>query len=347
MSGVADNANNFKRPVFRFLGVINDDVLAECVSSVEKFFDEGFVHHHDRHPLSAVAMVKSAAGQKWDVHRAKVIAHYREMRRIRMVAGTGVGPARDPKRRGSIVTGKRQWRHSPDSFDAGKGTQPIIEPFEEFVLLQWQICIFRPRQGQIDGQHPRWFKSRICCPQITEAFDQQSRAGWSNIDNATCAMTKRARARCDSRPTAPRLPSCRHSFTFGRETCRAGKTAKSKVLTTAAISVKTMTSPLIWISSRRGTSRGPNTRKRSIPHHARRRPVHAPRNARTRPSVNNCVTMRRRLAPSAVRIAISRRRWFARASNKFATLAQAMSKTRNTAETIVSKAGRTSPTRSW
>ncbi len=55
MSGVADNANNFKRAVFRFLCMINDDVLAECVSSVEEFSHEGFVHHHDRHPFSVVA----------------------------------------------------------------------------------------------------------------------------------------------------------------------------------------------------------------------------------------------------------------------------------------------------
>src|SRR5256714_14526276 len=104
MSGVADNANDLKRAVFRLFHMINNYVLAERVSSLEEFLHEGFIHHHNRHPFPAVARIESAAGQKRDLHRMKVIAHDSEMRCVRMVAGTGIGPARDPKRGGSILT---------------------------------------------------------------------------------------------------------------------------------------------------------------------------------------------------------------------------------------------------
>ena len=136
MSRVADNANDLKRALFCPILTIDDDMLAEGLSSLEEFFHKGFVHHHDRHPLSAVAMVKSASGQEWNVHRAKVITHHSEMRRIRMVAETGIGPARHPKRGGPIITRKWQRRHSAGSFNSGKGMQTIIQSFEEFLLLQ-------------------------------------------------------------------------------------------------------------------------------------------------------------------------------------------------------------------
>ena len=61
-------------------------------------------------------------------------------------------------------------------------------------------------------------------------------------------------------------------------------------------------------------------------------------------SVSNCPTMRLRPAPSAARIAISRRRIVARASNKFATFAHAISSTQPTAPSNTSSDVRTSPT---
>ena len=54
-------------------------------------------------------------------------------------------------------------------------------------------------------------------------------------------------------------------------------------------------------------------------------------------------TIRRRVAPSAPRIAISRCRAAPRASSRFATFAQAMSSTNATAPASTSSAGRTSP----
>ena len=54
---------------------------------------------------------------------------------------------------------------------------------------------------------------------------------------------------------------------------------------------------------------------------------HSADTASMRLSVSSCITRRPRLTPSAIRTAISRRRLSARASNRFATLAHAMSNT--------------------
>ncbi len=94
----------------------------------------------------------------------------------------------------------------------------------------------RSRVRTCDGSNPGFVARKLLKLLISNPAPARS-----NIDNATCAMIRRERARCDSGPTAPRLPSCRDSFTFGRDTCRAGKTAKSKVLATAATKAKTMT----------------------------------------------------------------------------------------------------------
>jgi len=146
-----------------------------------------------------------------------------------MVAGTGIKPAHDPKRGGSINYLKTAMASLPRQLRYRKRTQPTIEPFEEFLLLQWQIRIFRPRQSKESRVRDlRWFESRICSPQITELLISNPAPARSNIDKATCAMIRRERARCDSGPTAPRLPSCRDSFTFGRDTCRAGKPRRAR-----------------------------------------------------------------------------------------------------------------------
>src|SRR2546423_9913019 len=107
MSGVSDYAHDFKRAVFRFLRMINNDVLTKCISSVKEFFYESFVHHHDRHPFSTVAGIESASGQERNTHRAKVISQHGEMRRIRMIAQAGIWSSCDPEGGGAIVTGKR------------------------------------------------------------------------------------------------------------------------------------------------------------------------------------------------------------------------------------------------
>ena len=75
--------------------------------------------------------------------------------------------------------------------------------------------------------------------------------------------------------------------------------------------------------------------KKSMPTLATTRPTAAPASASTSVSASSCMTVRRRLAPSAVRIAISLPRATVRASSRLATFAHAMRSTPNTAPSIV------------
>jgi len=108
--------------------------------------------------------------------------------------------------------------------------------------------------------------------------------------------------------------------------------------------VNASTRPSMAISSRRGRLLGPSSDSNFTPHFAKSRPNAPPITARSRLSVSNCPISRARLAPSAVRIAISRSRTVARASNRLATFADAMSSTNATAPRSTSSAERTSPT---
>ena len=88
---------------------------------------------------------------------------------------------------------------------------------------------------------------------------------------------------------------------------------------------------------------GRSQTSRSLPHDAISRPMAPPAIASMALSVSSCRMRRRRPAPSAARIAISDCRDAARASIRFATLAQAISSTRPTAPSSTSSAVRVSP----
>ena len=77
-----------------------------------------------------------------------------------------------------------------------------------------------------------------------------------------------------------------------------------------------------------GSSKSASTR---VVHCANTRPSTAPARARSRLSVSSCRTRRARLAPSATRNVTSLWRRLALTRNRFATFAQAMSRTNTTA----------------
>ena len=74
------------------------------------------------------------------------------------------------------------------------------------------------------------------------------------------------------------------------------------------------------------------------------RPSTPPATASSVLSVSNCRTTRERCAPSAARVAISRRRRCPRASSSVATLAHPINSTNTTAPVSIRRAGLTSPT---
>jgi hypothetical protein len=78
----------------------------------------------------------------------------------------------------------------------------------------------------------------------------------------------------------------------------------------------------------RGVKREANVDSRSSDAHARTRPSVPPMRARIELSVRSCLTSRPRPAPSATRTAISRSRRDIRDSDRLATFAQAINRTR-------------------
>ena len=89
---------------------------------------------------------------------------------------------------------------------------------------------------------------------------------------------------------------------------------------------------------------GPSPVRSPIPHDATMRPSAPPIDARSTLSVSNCRRRRPRLAPRAVRMAISLRRVEERANCRLATFAQAISSKKETAPNSSSKTRRISPT---
>lgn len=126
--------------------------------------------------------------------------------------------------------------------------------------------------------------------------------------------------------TGERPPSRNLSPGSSPATCHAGMTPARIAVATHTPAVKSNT--------------GKSSRARSVPtarnsggvsvtsnctaHHATTNPTRPPRKARTRLSVNVCRSSRARAAPTAARIAISRRRPAPRANSRFATFVQAI-----------------------
>ena len=94
------------------------------------------------------------------------------------------------------------------------------------------------------------------------------------------------------------------------------------------------------ISFRRARLAGPKARTTRIPADASPVPIRPETAASRTLSVSSCRTIRPALAPSATRTAISRARLNARASDRLATLAAAISNTQNTAPPSIHNANR-------
>ena len=107
--------------------------------------------------------------------------------------------------------------------------------------------------------------------------------------------------------------------------------------------VKTSTAQCSLIPPSKGTLSPAIFGTRSTIHSARHNPIIPAITLTLALSRTNSRTTLRRLAPKAIRNAISRRRPLKRTSNKFATLLQAIIKTAPTAISNVTKAGRKSP----
>ena len=167
----------------------------------------------------------------------------------------------------------------------------------------------------------------------------------SSSASATSITTSPAR----KRPRAalspvPRPPSLRSSTRSIREAAKAGAMPKSKVVTIAAATVKPSTGAFIATFFRNGSEISVAARARTEPQ-ARSSPIPDATAPISVLSVSSWRTMRPRSAPKALRMATSRCRVPARASNRLATLAHAINSTSATAAARTAMLVSTSRTR--
>ena len=164
-------------------------------------------------------------------------------------------------------------------------------------------------------------------------------------ESATSATTRALRRRLRCEPgSEPRPASLRLLLRSLRVDCSAGARPKITPVSTEASSVKPSTVPSTPISLPRGIKEWLKLSSSSTPHTASSKPSPPPTRARNMLSVSNWRTSRQRPAPSAARTAISRCRSAMRERNRLATLAQAMSSTRETAAMSTVSAARDDPT---
>ena len=169
----------------------------------------------------------------------------------------------------------------------------------------------------------------------------------STNETATSPMTNKPRSRFPLLPPpASRPPSFNVSFRFKWEDWRAGARPNPIPVTMATNAVKISTLASMLIVCTCAIVAGMNVFSIRMPPTARSKPNPAPNTASKTLSVRNWRVTRERLAPSASRSAISFCRTAARASSRFATLAQAMRRTNPTAPSKMRSAGLMSPTTS-
>ncbi len=155
-------------------------------------------------------------------------------------------------------------------------------------------------------------------------------------DIAISAITRALLSLPMRRLEVPSDSSLRISFTLAPDALRAGRIPASTAATSTSAIVNSSAAPSMRNAVQNGRSAcasAPSIRR--TPTQAITSPIAAPTAASANVSDRNCSTMRRRLAPSAERIAISLLRTETRASSRLATLTQAMTSTRKTVATMV------------
>src|SRR5262249_777542 len=202
-----------------------------------------------------------------------------------------------------------------------------------------RVRVFRLRQRQAHSQNVLSLKAEIGFVQPDKALDQQPGADQQHQRAAISTTTSALRNQLVCMPPAP-PPSFNVDCKSTLELCSAGMSPKKTPVKIESAAVKAATRQSRPTSFARGRKLAANTSSASTPHLASAKPRAPPVTANSRLSVSSCLTMRSLPAPSAVRTAISLRREVARASNRLATLAQAISKTKPTANSIASSAVR-------
>ena len=164
-------------------------------------------------------------------------------------------------------------------------------------------------------------------------------------DSATSAATSTRRRRSRPRPEVEAwLPSFSTSCIDPRTLWKAGTRPNRIPVASATAIVKTSAVASRRVSASLGNDCAAIVDSTETPTRASATPSAAPTSDSTTLSVNICRISRPRLAPSAVRMPISRSRADARTSSRFATFVHAINSTRPTDPMSIRSAGLMSPT---
>ena len=182
------------------------------------------------------------------------------------------------------------------------------------------------------------------CIKRRKLFSSSPAPASSTSDKAISATTSERRSANDDLPAVePRPPSLRDSCET-LDICKLGAMPKSTPVPMEISVVKASTQPSRCAPARRGKLAAAMVVRTRTPHRAITSPATPPASAKATLLVRSWRTSRRRSAPKAVRIAISRSRAEERASRRLATLAQAIKSTRPTAPIRIHRAVWRSPT---
>ena len=181
---------------------------------------------------------------------------------------------------------------------------------------------------------------------ISAKLRRRSPAPASSIsESANWPTTSARRSRPREGPTVPGPPSLRPSTRLVRVACSAGTRPNSTVVSAVSAAAKPSTARSSRTSARWRIDSGAAASSRSSDQMESSTPQTVPASASNALSVRSWRTSRDRGAPSAVRTAISLLRAAPRASIRFATFAQAMSRTSRTAPRSTRSGCRAEPTK--
>lgn len=199
-----------------------------------------------------------------------------------------------------------------------------------------QLALIRS-VSTLSGRNP----SDVCPRRASVRISSPAPAN-STIARAICALTRVRSSRCRP-PTCVRDAMASVPAISPRVAWSAGRSPKRSAVATVTESVKSTMRQSSWISSARGNLAAA-WRNQAEPHSAIKSPRAAPGKAAQMASNSSPLATCVRRAPSEKRTAISRSRRLACASNRHATLAQAISRTSETAPNRIQSERRTPPT---
>ena len=192
-----------------------------------------------------------------------------------------------------------------------------------------QLALIRS-VSTLSGRNP----SDVCPRRASVRISSPAPAN-STIARAICALTRVRSSRCRP-PTCVRDAMASVPAISPRVAWSAGRSPKRSAVATVTESVKSTMRQSSWISSARGNLAAA-WRNQAEPHSAIKSPRAAPGKAAQMASNSSPLATCVRRAPSEKRTAISRSRRLACASNRHATLAQAISRTSETAPNRIPK----------